>query len=127
MDIAAFYKDVWKGSFDGSDEELSLLLSRACDVVDNAIAYSSYTAETVPDVYKTRVCKAICAHADYISSTGGTEGLTDNSYNSVSLGKFSYSADTSDDSAGNGALTLCPLAVGYLAPTGLLYKGVDVL
>lgn len=125
MDIEAFYKDVWKGSFDGSDEELSLLLSRACDVVDNAIAYSGYTSGTVPDVYKTRVCKAICAHADYISSTGGTEGLTDNTYNSVSLGKFSYSADTSG--AGNGALTLCPLAVGYLAPTGLLCKGVDVL
>lgn len=127
MDIAAFYKDVWKGSFDGSDEELSLLLSRACDVVDNAIAYSGYTVETVPDVYKTRVYKAICAHADYISSTGGTEGLTDNSYNSVSLGKFSYSADTSDGSAGNGALTLCPLAVGYLAPTGLLYRGAEIL
>lgn len=124
MDIEAFYKDVWKGSFDGSDEEQGKLLSRACDVVDNAIAYSGYTSGTVPDVYKTRVCKAICAHADYISSTGGTEGLTDNSYNSVSLGKFSYSADTSG--VGNGALTLCPLAVGYLAPTGLLYKGVDV-
>lgn len=127
MHITVFYKDIWKGGFDGSDEELSLLLSRACDVVDNAIAYSGYTAETVPDVYKPRVFKAICAHADYINNTGGAESLTGDSYSSVSLGKFSYSADSSGDSAGSGALTLCPLAVGYLAPTGLLYRGVDVL
>ena len=95
MDIAAFYKDVWKGSFDGSDEELSLLLSRAADIVDNAIAFSGCTVETVAEVYKTRVCKAVCAHADYIENNGGIDILTDNSYNSVSLGKFSYSADNS--------------------------------
>ncbi len=127
MGITAFYKNIWKGSFNGSDEELSLLLSRSCDIVDNAIAFSGYTVETVPDVYKARVCKAVCAHADYISNTGGTEGLTDTSYSSVTLGKFSYSADSSGDSNSSGALILCPLAQGYLAPTGLLYKGADVM
>lgn len=120
-----FYKDEWKGKFDGSDEELKMLLSRTADIVDNAIAFSGCTVETVPEALKTRVCKAICAHADYISNNGGIDSLTDMSYNSVSLGKFSYSADTSGNTD-NGALTLCPLAVGYLAPTGLLYRGVTV-
>ena len=120
-----FYKDEWKGKFDGSDEELKMLLSRTADIVDNAIAFSGYTVETVPEALKTRVCKAICAHADYISNNGGIDSLTDMSYNSVSLGKFSYSADTPGNTD-NGALTLCPLAAGYLAPTGLLYRGGTV-
>ena len=124
MDIAAFYKDVWKGSFDGSDEELSLLLSRAADIVDNAIAFSGCTVETVPEVYKTRICKAVCAQTDFIESNGGAESLTGGEYNSVALGKFSYSADTSRE---NSAVTLCPLAQGYLAPTGLLYRGAEIL
>lgn len=123
--IIDFYKSQWQGKFDGSDEELLLLLSRTADIVDNAIALSGYTIETVPDALKTRVFKAICAHADYISNNSGIDSLTDMSYNSVSLGKFSYSADTSGNKD-NGALTLCPLAAGYLAPTGLLYRGVTV-
>lgn len=121
-----FYKNTWCGSYDGTDEELSLLLSRAADIVNNAIAFSGYTVDTVPEIYKARVYKAVCSHADYIDSNGGIESLTDNAYNSVSLGKFSYSADTS----GNkdiGSVTLCHLAMEYLAPTGLLYRGVAVL
>lgn len=123
--IIDFYKNQWKGSFDGTDEELLLLLARTADIVENAIALSGYTIETVPEALKTRVFKAICAHADYISNNGGIESLTENTYNSISLGKFSYSADTSGNTD-NGALTLCPLAAGYLAPTGLLYRGVTV-
>ena len=98
---------------------------RIADIVDNSIALSGYTIESLPEALKTRVYKAICAHADYISNNGGIYSLTDTSYSSVSLGKFSYSADTSGNKD-NGALTLCPLAAGYLAPTGLLYKGVTV-
>ncbi len=125
--IIDFYKSQWQGKFDGSDEELFLLLSRTADIVDNAIALSGYTVETVPEALKTRVCKAICAHADYVSNNGGIESLTETTYNSVTLGKFSYSADTSGNrNTDNGALTLCPLAAGYLAPTGLLYRGVTV-
>ena len=124
--MTGFYKNTWHGAFDGTDEELALLLSRSCDVVNNAIAFSGFTVDTVPEVYKTRVCKAVCAHADYIDSNGGTKSLTENSYSSVSLGKFSYSADSSGDSD-NGAVSLCPLALGYLAPTGLLYRGAAIL
>lgn len=121
-----FYKNNWHGSFDGTDEELSLLLSRCTDIVNNAIAFSGYTVDTVPDIFKARVSKAVCAHADYIDNNGGIDSLTDNSYNSVSLGKFSYSTDTSGNK-NNGSVTLCLLAQGYLAPTGLLYRGAAVL
>lgn len=121
-----FYKEQWHGSFDGTDEELTLLLSRSADIVNNAIAFSGYTVDTAPEVLKTQVCKAVCANADHIASSGGIDALTDNSYNSVSLGKFSYSADSSGNKESNSS-TLCPLAQEYLAPTGLIYRGVNVL
>ena len=124
--MTSFYKNEWHGTFDGTDEELSLLLSRSVDIVDNAIALSGYTVDTVPEIFKARICKAVCAHADYIDSNGGVESLSDSGFSSVSLGKFSYSSDSSGNK-NNGAVTLCPLAQGYLAPTGLLYRGAAVL
>ncbi len=123
-----FYKEQWHGSFDGSDEELSLLLSRAVDIINNAIAFSGYTVDTAPQPLSERVCKAVCAQADYIVSNGGVESLTDSTYNSASLGKFSYSVDSSGNGNNvNNSSALCPLAEEYLAPTGLLYKGVNVM
>lgn len=116
-----FYISVWLGAFDGTDEELELLLSRSCDIVNNAIAFSGYTVETVPEIHKDRVYRAICSHADYIDSIGGVECLSENGYSSASLGKFSYSTDSSGNTS---AFNLCPLAREYLAPTGLLYRGV---
>ena len=121
-----FYKTKWEGRFDGTDEELSLLLSRSADVIDNAIALSGFTVDTVPETLRERVYKAVCAHADYIDSSGGVESLSDSGFSSVSLGKFSYSSDSSGNK-NNGAVTLCPLAQGYLAPTGLLYRGAAIL
>lgn len=121
-----FYHSTYHGAFDGTYEELSQLLSFSVDVVNNAIFLSGYTVETVPEAFKGRVCKAVCAHADFITSQGGIDSLTDNAYASVSLGKFSYSKGDGGNND-NGALTICPLAVGYLMPTGLLYKGVNAL
>lgn len=122
----SFYKEQWHGSFDGTDEELALLLSRAADIVNNAIAFSGFTVDTAPEIFKTQVCKAVCAHADFINGSGGVESLTDNAYNSASLGKFSYSSDSSGDK-NSGSSVLCTLAEEYLVPTGLLHRGVNVL
>ena len=116
-----FYINIWKGAFDGTKEELELLLSRSADIVNNTIAFSGYTVETVPKIYKDRVYKAVCSHADYIDSIGGVEYISESSYNSAALGKFSYSTDSSGNTA---AFNLCELARGYLAPTGLLYRGI---
>ncbi|MBE6855877.1 MAG: hypothetical protein E7500_00395 [Ruminococcus sp.] len=122
-----FYKNVWHGSFDGADEELTQLLSRASDIVDNAICMSGYTVSTVPEIYGERVKKAICVQTDHIIFLGGIESITEGSYSSVSLGKFSYSDNASGESKNSSATSLCDLAENYLLPTGLLYRGVSVL
>ena len=59
----AYYKDSWHGGFDGSEEDLRILLSRASDAVDASITMSGYTVNTAPDAVAENVKKAVCAQA----------------------------------------------------------------
>lgn len=128
MELTDFYRTVWRGGFDGEDSELETLLSRAADVVNNAIYLSGEEVESVSEGYKTKVFKAICAQADYIDSCGGVESMNESAGGSVTLGKFSYSSGTggTSGSADNMGCSLCRQAEGYLMSAGLLYKGVNV-
>ena len=119
--LLTFYRSTWQGAFDGTDEELSVLLSRAADVIDNEIYLSGETVEDIPEMYSNRVYKAVCAQAEYIESSGGADGMNDVGYSSVSLGKFSYSGGSGESSG--ASCTVCQQARQYLLPTGLLYKG----
>ena len=117
-----FYKNIWKGAFDGADEELELLLMRSADIVNAEIYLTGLTVETVPDIFADNVRKAVCSQADFISSNGGIEALSFNQIQSATVGKFSYTASQSSD---NGSLSkLCSQAISYLIPTGLLYRGI---
>ena len=116
---ASYYRGDWHGSFSGTDAELSVLLSRAEDAVDNAIYLSG---KTVADMsYLDAVNNAVCAQADFIDNCGGVSAMADDGVDSVSLGKFSYSAGSG---GGKSASALCEQAEGYLLRTGLLYRGV---
>ncbi|MCI8604862.1 MAG: hypothetical protein HFE79_12075 [Ruminiclostridium sp.] len=128
MELTDFYRTVWRGGFDGEDNELETLLSRAADVVNNAIYLSGEEVESISEGYKTKVFKAVCAQADYIDSCGGVEAMNESTGGSVSLGKFSYSSGTggASGSADNMGCSLCRQAEGYLMAAGLLYKGVNV-
>ena len=123
-----FYRDVWHGAFDGEDSELTLLLNRAADIIDNAIFLSGMTISKIPEDIADRVYKAVCAQADYIDSNGGVEAMNENEMASVSLGKFSYSGGASAaEAAAASPCTLCRQAIEYLRPTGLLNRGVAVI
>ena len=128
MELIDFYRTVWRGSFEGGDTELETLLSRAADVINNAIYQSGEEVECISEVYKTKVYKAICAQGDYIDSCGGVEAMNESTGGSVSLGKFSYSSGTASASSSAESMSckLCKQAEGYLMATGLLYKGVNV-
>lgn len=122
MITADYYLNEWGGTFEGTERELEMLLSRASDVIDNAIYLSG---KSVADSSDSRVLKAICAQADYIIFCGGLECMNE-SGGSVTLGKFSYS-ECGGGSSSVSACSLCEQAEAYLLPTGLLYKGVSVL
>lgn len=128
MTLTEFYRQKWDGGFSGTEKELETLLSRAADVVNNAIYLSGEEVESVPDELQDRVFKAICAQADYIDSVGGIDCMNESGGGSVSLGSFSYSdrGSASSSSSEDRACQLCSQAETYLLPTGLLYKGVSV-
>lgn len=126
MELINFYRTVWRGSFEGGDNELETLLSRAEDVVNNAIYLSGEEAESVSEAYKIKVFKAVCAQADYIDSVGGIESMSESTGGSVSLGNFSYTESGSGSSSDKMGCTLCKQAESYLMSAGLLYKGVSV-
>lgn len=120
MDYAEYYNEVWHGCFEGSAEDFSVLLKRACDIVSNAIFLSGYTADTVPEIFRKNVLDAVCSQIDFIDINGGADALASERIQSASIGKFSYTAGNSDSSIS----ALCPLAFSYLIPTGLLYRGI---
>ena len=128
MTLTKFYRQKWDGGFSGTEMELKTLLSRAADVVNNAIYLSGRTVESVPCKLRDVVYKAVCAQADYIDSVGGIDCMNDSGGGSVSLGNFSYSdrGSASGGSSEDRACRLCSQAETYLLPTGLLYKGVSV-
>lgn len=116
----AYYKDNWHGSFDGSEEELRILLSRAADAVNIAITMSGYTVHTVPDMVAENVKKAVCAQADYIEAQGGVSCMADaGSVVSATIGKFSYQSGASGSAAGS---MLCSLTNSDLEKGHLVWK-----
>lgn len=119
----SYYTDTWHGSFDGSQEDLTILLDRAAGVINNSIYLSGYTVDTVPEAFSDRVSKAICAQADYIDNLGGKETMSISDSGSMSLGKFSYSGGNTAAKSSD----ICSQARSYLIPTGLLYRGVTVI
>ncbi|MBP1542847.1 MAG: hypothetical protein J6A16_02025 [Oscillospiraceae bacterium] len=128
MTVAEFYRSEWGGIFEGTDEELAVLLRRAESIIDEAIMISGVTVAAAPDVYRDRLLMAVCAQADYIEAHGGVYALSDDSSGgSVTLGRFSYSAGSGMSTAvGAAACVLCPHAQTILRPTGLLFRGVEI-
>lgn len=127
MTIAEFYRSEWGGTFDGSETELEALLKHAEFIVDDAIMMSGVTVSAAHEVYRNRLYMAVCAQADYIGAQGGVYALSEGSIGgSVTLGKFSYSGGSEGGSVG-AACSLCAHAQTILRPTGLLFKGVEIL
>ena len=100
------------------------LCLRASDMVEQLTVYnlSVSTFAKLPEQMQDFVKKAVCAQIEYIDANGQSELYTSNGIQSAGLGKFSY---TTGGAMGDltGGTRYAPLAVSYLAPTGLLYRG----
>ncbi len=124
MTLEEYYKTVWGGAW---SDDTPALLGRSRLLVENAVFMSGVNISTAPESVRNAFYNAVCAQGDYIAAAGGIDVLSETGGASVSLGKFSYS-ESSGASVGAAAYTkLCPQARTFLAPTGLLYKGVDVI
>ena len=121
-----FYRDTFQGR--AADEAAFLECEiRACETIDNKTMYQvaqrglSYYSAFAQDLIK----KAVCAQIDYIVANGGVDSIDEQTGGSVSLGKFSYNTPNASQSTQTLSNTLCSSSINFLAPTGLLYRGID--
>ena len=117
-----YYEDTFKGeSVEAAD--FPDLLTRAEEIVEEMTMYR--LNEKVFDAMsldsKERVKKAICAQIEYLEANGGSGMDMGESFQSASLGKFSYNHASGTE----GPSIYAPRALRYLTPTGLLYRGGD--
>ena len=118
-----YYCDVYMGE-PVEETDFPRLCLRASDMVEQLTVYnlSVSTFAKLPEQMQDFVKKAVCAQIEYIDANGQSELYTINGIQSAGLGKFSY---TTGGAMGDltGGTRYAPLAVSYLAPTGLLYRG----
>lgn len=113
-----YYLNTFKG--ETSNEDLSLIISRASDMVDILTMYKIKDINSVDAFTKNQVQKATAAQTEFIIKNGGLANLdVASSSESVTVGKFSYS-----NSNANSKERYSATALEYLFPTGLLYRGL---
>lgn len=109
-------------------DEFDKLAKRASDIVDivtfNRIeTMGGLTA--LPSHMQTSIKKATASQVEMIYIDGGIESMASASaVKQASIGKFSYSTGATSDEGNSNSITLSPMAKAYLAPTGLLYRGL---
>lgn len=112
--------------------ELAVLINRAEDVINTITMYriggDAGLALLLPFVQE-QVKKATAAQVETMFAQGGIDTVTGNgagaAMQSVGLGRFSYSSGASAGMQMINGIPLSPLVNTYLAPTGLLYRGMQ--
>lgn len=107
-------------------EDFDAIASRSEDMIDQLTQYRirAQGFDSLAPFVQAQIKKAVCAQCDYILNSGGLESVNGSGVQSMTIGKFSVSGPAPAQQSGCAA---SPLAMQYLAPTGLLYTGMDVM
>lgn len=104
--------------------EFALLNERAEDIINGLTSdLQGYALEDLSVSTQTRVKKAVVIQIEALYYAGGLESMSGASINGATIGKFSYSGgnNTDVDLLSNSFIKT------LLGPTGLLYRGVDMI
>ena len=115
--------------FTGQDppDDFRELSERASEQIDAVTRWSICGRFECLEKWKQDyIKKATCAQVLYLSENGGMSAISDSGLQSATLGRFSYTVGGTASGSSAGGQTVTPAAISYLAPTGLLYAGVDV-
>lgn len=105
-------------------DDFDILNQIATDQIDIMCGYkiSRKGFENLIEFEQTAIKKAICMQISFLSQNGGIDGMNEN-ISSMTIGKFSYTANTN----ANSNTIYANMVYQYLAPTGLLYNGIGVI
>ncbi len=123
-----YYKNVYKGV--PIENDLSVILERASDIVRQNCLYVIDDIEALPSFMQENLKKAVCAQAEFIEVNGGIKEFSaanSTCSSGFSIGGFSMSGSGSGYSSGNisGKISArnSPEMLSYLEAAGLLYRG----
>lgn len=134
--MAYIDKDYYDNEFKGvpiDESTFSRYAERASDLIDQMTNYVLWGKfDSFPPFIQEMVKKATAAQVEYYFVQGGPEQVdSTNDPGEVRIGNFSYG---SRGGSGRGEQRInrqenrvSPSVIGYLAPTGLLYRGLDVV
>ena len=105
-------------------EDFDAVASRSDDIIDQLTQHriQAQGFDNLAPFVREQVKKAVCAQCEYLLNSGGRESVNGTSVQSMTIGKFSVSGP-----AQQSGCAASPLAIQYLAPTGLFYTGMDVM
>lgn len=126
-----YYIDEYKGADAG--EDLDRYIQRASDMIDQVTNYAlaGVEFERLAQFIQDQVKKATAAQVEFYVVLGGSEEVDAGAHDAgqVRVGSFSYGGRGSGGGAGGRGepARISPTALGFLEPTGLLYRGLDVV
>lgn len=125
-----YYIDEYKGADAG--DELERYIQRASDMIDQVTNYAlaGVEFERLAQFIQDQVKKATAAQVEFYVVQGGPEEADAGTHDAgqVRVGSFSYGGRGSGGGASSaGTSRISPTALGFLEPTGLLYRGLDVV
>lgn len=105
-------------------EDFDAIASRSEDTIDQLTQYRirAQGFDSLAPFMREQIKKAVCAQCEYILNSGGLGSVNGGEAQSMTIGKFSVSGPTRPVGC-----AVSPLAIQYLALTGLLYTGMDVM
>lgn len=106
-------------------DDFDAIMLRCEDIIDQLTQYRirAQGFNSLAPFAQELVKKAVCAQCEYVMNSGGLESLNGGEAQSMTIGKFSISGPASQPVG----CAVSPLAIQYLALTGLLYTGMDVM
>lgn len=122
-----YYSNVYMGT-DADQATFPALCARACDIVGALThwAVDETNIATLPALHQTLYKKAVCAQVDFLA-LNGTDSVNETASAGFTVGKVTVHGKASTNGGGRLSDSISPLAVGYLAQTGLLNPQVPTL
>lgn len=114
----AYYENEYKGLPIIDQALFDRLTVRASDLIDQLSSYQIQDFNALTSFQQIQVRKAAAAQVEYMANQGGELSIHGGSPSSVNIGNFSYQAEKEQP-------IVSPAVIGYLWPTGLLYRGVS--
>ena len=118
----AYYRTEYMGIPVEDDNELTRLIKRASDTIDNLTGYAIKTTgiESFPQFAQDQIKLAVASQVEFLKTFGVTSSSFSSEPSNVSIGKFSY------DNGQKTSLRFSNNLLEILLPTGLIGGSVRV-